>query len=206
MGCEAIECYPIQGHWESVLPKFSQFDAIYFNEYPLKEGLALINYLFPDDLLKTSEQAQEILGDLEQEMSQSKRQFSDKEIEDFYQAIGKFRSEELSKFFETLKENGNISKDQYDNALKKYKVQSVLQAKSKVNNMLFFLLDCLNHHMKKDGRFSCFLNLQTSKYQDSQFYESIINNPFVDYHETKINLKLSDKTREALIILITKQA
>lgn len=201
----------IQGQWETVLPTLGKFDAIFFNDYPLQEDLSIMNFLFPEDSIQATNKARELLKAIEEQMAQQTTQFSDREIDNFYQKTGRFNLKELPRFFKKLQENGNISETQLKNIMKKYHLENFKaeSAKTKTqevgkqpDNMLQFLEACLKNHMKKGGRFTCFLNSQTSKYEDSQFFENIITNPFVDYKENSVPVKMADKTREALIMLV----
>lgn len=203
----------IQGGWETVLPTLGKFDSIFFNDYPLELDIAIMNFLFPEDALQTSNQAKELLSILEEKMSQLTVQFSDQDIEDFYQKVGQFNLKEMPKFFIKLKDNGNISQAQYENSVKKYRINEIVAQKNntpdaikKPDTMLLFLEECLKNHMNKGSRFSSFLNSQISKYEDSQFFDNIITNTDVEYKETSVQIKMSDKTREALIILVEKSS
>ena len=62
--------------------------SIFFNDYPLELDIAIMNFLFPEDTIQTSNQAKELLSILEEQMSQLTIQFSDQDIEDFYQKVG----------------------------------------------------------------------------------------------------------------------
>lgn len=206
----------LQGRWEDALAKLGEFDVIFYNECSEQYDAALINFLFPQDTTLTTSKAKDLLGALEKQMSQLKVNFSDQQIEDFYQQVGQFNLSELPKFLINLKDNGNISEAQYVKSVKKYKIDAIkieqashadslsMQSDkvSKPNEMLRFLEECLKGHLKKGGRFSCFLEMQTSLYEDTQFFENIITNPYVDYKETFMPIKMSDKTRNALVMTV----
>ncbi len=203
----------IQGSWKTALPKLGTFDTLFFNDYPPEQEVEIMNFLFPEDVLQASKEAQKMLSSLKDEMSQLTRRFTDKDIEDFYQKSGQFNLKDLPLFFQQLKDNGNISKTQYENSLKKYhfndpqkSAKNLKQNTPKAKDvMLFCLEDCLKNHMDAGSRFSSFLINQMSKYEDAQFFDNIITNTDVNYNETAAIIKMSDKTRQGLIISIEKQ-
>jgi len=203
----------IQGPWKEVLNDLGTFDAIFFNHYPrVEQDIEITNFLFPKSTFQASREAQELLGLLEDQVAEITMKFSDSEIEDFYQKIGKFNLKELPEFFRKLKENGNISEEQYENAAKKYRFSELQEASAssssklpeKSDDTLLFLEECLQSHMHRGARFSSFLSSQISKYQDSQFFDKIITNPDVEYKEPLVSIKISGTTREALIMLVEK--
>lgn len=199
----------LQGEWQNILPTLGSFDSIFFNGYPLEAAITFMNFLFSEEMQQSSNQSKELLQALEEKMSQSTVKFSDQDIEDFYQKNGQFHLKEMPKFFLKLKDNGNISETQYENAAKKYQFNEIETEKTSTsdetdNTMYLFLEECLKNHMHKGSRFSSFLYNQSSKYEDSQIFENVITNPDLDYKETSVPIKMSDKTREALVILVEK--
>lgn len=203
----------IKGQWRTVLPKLGTFDAIFFNEYPLEHEIAIMNFLFPEDAHKTSKEVKKLINSVEEQLSQLSLQFTDKDIEDFYQNIGQHYPNKMPAFFQKLKDNGNISKAQYDHAFKKYHFSDLHKAnKNKetaeekaTDNMLMCLEECLKRHMNKNGCFSSFLNSQTSKNDESQYSDDVISNPHIDYKESTVHIKTSDHPREGVIVLIKKK-
>lgn len=200
----------IQGDPKSALDDLGSFDAIFYNDFPLDHEMSIMNFLFPEENVEAVDKVKDLLAFLEEQIPQLKMQFSDQDVEDFYQKIGQFNSKELPKFFKKLQNNGNISEQQFNNAAKKYHFAEIeemakkTQAQSPKDNMLLFLQECLQKHLNKGGQFSSFLNHQTSKYEDSQFYDEIITNPNVNYKEILLPIKLSDKEREALVMIVEK--
>lgn len=195
----------IQGNWETALPSLATFDAILFNDFTFENDMAMVNFLFPEEILQASTEAKVVLDSLKEEMSQITMAFSDQDIEDFYQNIGQYKLERIPRFFKKLLENGNITKAQYEKALKKYHLEKGTQpALPQPDNMLQCLLVCLKDHMKKGSRFSFFLGTQVSKYEDSQFFDNVITNPDIDYKEATVTIKMSDKPRDALMPLVEK--
>lgn len=203
----------VEEKWEKAAPKLKAFDVIYFNEESESDA-EILNSLFPEEMEKASSQAKQIYNEIKDQVAHVTVSFSEKDIEDFYQKIGQYKSNELSEFFRLMKENGNISEELYKKAIKKYKMDESKKSKKKQNtteekpkdSMLLFLEECIRNHMHKGSKFSCFLKNQVSKYPDSAFFESIITNPDLDYREDSITLKMSDKPRKALVMVVEKQS
>lgn len=202
----------IEGKWDASLSKLGTFDTIFFNDYTLEDDVDTMNFLFPENAMQASADAKKLLHDLEKQLSRLTTKFSDEEIEDFYKKIGKLNLEEMPAFFEKLRDNGNITKAQYDNAVKKFQLadhsgsgkNSKKDAPKKIDSMLAFLENGLEH-LNIGGHFSAFLNSQNSRYEDSKFTDKVINNPHLEYKESSVQIKTPDQTREGLIILIEKK-
>ena len=132
-------------------------------------------------------------------------------FDDFYEKVGKFNLKELPLFLSKLKEKKHISEQQYKNTMKKYGIGEEIKKdksadfKQDPSPMLLFLDECLEKHMRKGSRFSCFLTDTISKYEDSLFFDRIITNTNVDYREKSINVQVPNcKLEEALIITVEK--
>lgn len=193
--------------WQTALPKLKSFDTIFFHDYPIENEMQILKYLFQEDTEIAASQAKELLGQLEEQMSTLKMQFSDSEIEDFFQKLGRFNSTELPIFFRKLQVNGNITKQQYESLQKKHNFESAPYknvASTQADPMLICLEECLKSHMGPGARFTAILNTQVSKYDNAAFFETVITNPAYDYTEKSVTLKLDDKPRNALIMLVKK--
>lgn len=200
----------IEGDWQSALPKLGVFDSIFFNDYPIDNEMGLLNRINPEKIAKTSSQAKELLSMLESQISQLKVQYTDQQIEDFYQKVGQYQLQEMPIFFKKLKEYGCITNEQYNRAVKKYQLDKVKEEEDKNQDFSFaFLNACLKDHMRKGSRFTCFCKDTISKYEDSQFFENVITNPFLDFSEKVIPIKVPNfadyyKFNEALIVIVEK--
>lgn len=198
----------IEGNWQTQLPKLGKFDTIFFN-YPLDYDVEIITFLFPEETKKATGEAKKMLHALQTQVSEITNKFSDKEIDDFYKNLDKQYHERMPRFFLKLKENGNITKAQYDNAVKKYKLdesKAKSLPKEMPDEMLLALNECLKSHMNKNGKFSAFLCDQTSKYEDAKFFESIITNPQVNFKESSVQIETPDHTRNGLVIMVEKNS
>lgn len=202
----------IQDTWQHALPDLGAFDSIFFNDYPPESDLEIMGFLYPEDTIKSTSQAKDVFNQLKTQISQIKIKYSDREIDEFYQKIGQFNEHELPAFFKMLKDNGNITKKQLETILHKYHLshakennKSAKQAKNQ-DVMLEFLIECFEDHLRNKGRFTCFLSNPSSKYEDFFFFESVITNPFIDYKEDPLTVDMSDRSREALLIVVEKNA
>lgn len=198
----------IEGDWKETLKDLGQFNAIFYNgDLMAKDEITIMNFLFPEESIRQSKESKKLRDLLEEQISQAKKQFSDQDIEDFYQKTGRFFREELPFFFKQLKENGNISNAQYENALKKYPLSGENEPQElpvQKENLILLIEDCLKNHMAPGCRFSSFLSSQTSKYEDATFFDAIITNPHLHYKEVSAPIQVSDKTREGLLPLVEK--
>lgn len=200
----------IQDSWQNGLSQLGSFDIIFFNDYPLESEKEILGQLNPEEASAITSNAKTVLEQLEKKISQTTTPFSDKEISDFYQKIGKFNVNELTKFLRKLKDKGNISNIQYEKAIKEYQLEDDLKIYSESDTkqaepMLLFLLECIKNHMRQGSRFSSFLPVSKSKYEDSIFFDRIITTPELDYTENVIPIKMSNgKTREALLFIVKK--
>ncbi|HSX03434.1 MAG TPA: hypothetical protein VLG76_01760, partial [Rhabdochlamydiaceae bacterium] len=161
------------------------------------------------------QRGKEVLAMVEKELPQLKTiRYSDHDLDEFYQAVGRFQPEEMPRFLSELKANGQIQNEQYERMIEKYHIQretpkiNVL-VERRVDHSFAFLEACLKKHMQKGSRFSCFSNDPTSKYENPQFFEQIITNSDLDYQEKLIPVTVPEtceyyKHKEALVILIEK--
>lgn len=204
----------IEGTWQTKLSSLGIFDSIFYNDYPIDSEIGMMNRINPDEITTTSSQARELLSKLENQLSQVKTHYSDEQIDEFYQKIGQHNQKELPSFFKNLKEYGCINEEQYQKTLQKYHLdkmtaQSESAFTSQPDDVFAFLDECLKKHMRKGSRFSCFSNDITSKYEDTQFFENVITNPYLDFNEKVISISVPKfaqhfKVDQALIIVVEK--
>lgn len=201
----------IQASWQTALPKLAVFDQIFFNEPSKDCEIQLMMRETPEVIAQTSIKAKELLTQLEEQMSQIKVSFSDKEIDDFFEETGRFKLKKMPRFLSKLKERKQITEKQYENAMKKYDLKEETQKsmltdfKQEPGPLLLFLEECLEKHMRKGSRFTAFLTNTISKYEDSLFFDRIITNLNVNYTEKSIPLKIPQcNLEEALVIMVEK--
>lgn len=205
----------IAGDWEKELPKLGEFDAIFFGNYILEMDVALLKYLCPQDLTEATQEARNLVQKIETELSGMKVHFSDQQIEEFYNKVGKKNLDRLPRFFYKLKERGHITDKQYQEVTKKYHLEKDQKGNTgaikgaAADPMLLCLEKCLAKHMHKGSKFSGFVVDPVSRYEDSQFFDKIITNPNLNYVENAVPLKLpkafeKEKLPDATIMVIEK--
>ena len=116
----------IQGDAKTALKNAGSFDVIFYNDYPLDEESKILNYLFPEANQEASNKAKDLLDMLEEQIPLIKMHFTDQNIADFHERIGQFNLKELPRFFTKLKDNGNITEEQFNQTSKKYKFSETL--------------------------------------------------------------------------------
>ena len=195
----------IQNHWTKEVPKLGTFDAIFFNDYPLESQEEILKMVTPEEMAQASKKARDTLTFLQKEMNQVKVQFSDEAIDEFYQTVGQYRSQELPFFLQALRERGHISEQQYSRSIKKYVHDKPSQQPLANNPMIDCLKQCIAKHMKKGARFSSFLVNAATLYEYAPFFEHVISSPEVDYHEEIIPVKVGNFIPiESLVMKVTK--
>lgn len=200
------------GPWQELLPSLGTFDAIFFQDYSVEE-MAKASELQQKGIL-TLKQGEDVLHMAEKMVPNLKTiLYSDQDLEDFYQIKGKLYPKETSYFLQELKRNGQIDSNQYEKMMKKYALPQI-PVKSATEKRLpeksfLFLKACLDKHMHKGSRFSCFSPCPLSKYEDPLFFDDVITNPQLDYQERTIPIEVSPncsyyKYQEALVLVIQK--
>ena len=201
----------LQDTWENALPMLGIFDAIFFNDFEPDLEAKKIGYRERGSLVV--QKGKELINKVKEELPElMNRRYSDSDLDDFFYQVGQFQVGEMGVFLSELKKNGQISPDQYEKIIEKYQLEKTTIVKSierQVDPMLIFLETCLNNHMHKGSRFSCFVNNPISKYENPEFFSSIITNPHVDYQEKLIAIEVPKtcpyyKYNEALLITIEK--
>lgn len=204
----------IQDRWEHALPKLGIFDAIFFNDFEPEIEAERAYQREMGNLVV--QKGKELIATVKEQLPQlMSTRYSDSDLEEFFSQIGQFHPPEMANFACELRKNEQISAQQYEKLIHKYRLEKkeapgVKMIEKRADNMLAFLQACLKNHMGKGGRFSCFASNPISKYENPEFFESIITNPNVDYHERLIAVDVPKtceyyKHTEALVMLIEKQ-
>ncbi|MES2273870.1 MAG: hypothetical protein V4487_06725 [Chlamydiota bacterium] len=192
----------IEDTWQNALPRLGVFDAIFLGEQQSHENK--ISILREGNLL---------VKEIQNQIPQITRmRYSDSELDAFCKSTAKSAPKELSRFLSELEQNGQITKEQLKEVRKKYHLKIEKPSKSFIrceDESFQFFQSCALSHMRVGSRFSCFLADSTSKYEDPQFFEKIIANPYFSFQETAIPLKIPKtctdfKGKKALIIFIEK--
>ena len=218
----------IEDTWQRALEGLGIFDIVFFDDYPL-ESQQQMNSMekAAGSSHMVIEKGCQVLGDAKEFLSEYLPQkYKDEDLLEFFHLAEKeasFDPQHLLRFFKDIKAAGQITEQQYSWALQKMVEKKWLDPKSledpvsiapyafneKGDRLFEFLSLCLEKHMRKGSRFSCFLEDPTSKYEDKKFFEHIITNPYLDYTERRIEIDVPENCRyykgnTALVITITK--
>jgi hypothetical protein len=219
----------IHDTWQNALPRLGQFDAIFFDDYPLQSA---------EEMKKLKEKT---------EASSSLMQSGNKLLKEVLQLFPflhsvQYTDEELEEFACSLDLKDEATRQRFVNFLhelekreqiepgQRRKILDSLQNKGflfseegffsssshpftfeKRGDRFFeFLEQCLKSHMKKDARFSCYLEDPVSKFENKDFFEKIITNPYLDYKEHLIPVEVPKhcdyySADHALVMTITKR-
>jgi hypothetical protein len=222
----------VEDTWQNAMPKLGVFDCIFFDDYPLhsEEQMQKMEQESASSNLLLKKGQQMIRGVEETFPFLREIKYSDRDLFDLVESIAlkeKQQVQQFIRFLKELNERGQIDSSQLERLLQKFiedkKITSEdrdqLLKKSEKNEpfsfsgpnerLLIFLSDCLKNHMRKGSRFSCFLSSPTSKFEDEKFFNEIITNPYLDFHEEEITLEVPKncdyfKGNKALVITITK--
>jgi DNA-binding transcriptional regulator YbjK len=123
----------------------------------------------------------------------ARMRYSDADIDAFFSQMAA-QKKELSYFLEELRGNGQISAEQYEKMASKYHlekkaVKATKKMKKRSDCAFQLLLGCLERHMKKGSRFSCFSSCAVSRFEIPEFFEAIVTNANVDYQERVLEVE-----------------
>lgn len=190
----------IQDRWEQALPKLGMFDTIFFDDFNPELTVAQTSVVQKGrELIRT---VHEMLPQL------MHRGYSDADLEDFFGQVGPFDAHRMVRFLRELKERHQISEEQYAKMMRAHRLEEGPAAPTgAADATLTFLETCLKGHMRKGCRFSCFVGRPLSKYEQPEFFASIITNPDLDYQEQWIPVDVPAscayyKCKEALILTV----
>ncbi len=202
----------IQDIWQNTLPRLGIFDAIFFNQRLAGSRVDITEY--KESGLNALNKGKEIALMLQEKIPQlNSIRYSDTDMDTFYEQVGQFHLEKLSYFLHELKCNRQISIEQYENRILKYRLKKIesnnnpLVEGERTCGIFTFLNACLDSHMHKGSRFSCFSSIPASNYENPQFFSQIITNPNFDYQEQFITVKVSSdyyKFDKALVMVVEK--
>lgn len=219
----------IEDTWQNALKDLGQYDAIFFDDYPLESG---------EEGLKTQEskkrvhtileQGQKTLESIHEKLPFLKSlNYTQEDIDDFL-SLASRDAEPLMflRFFSDLKKNRQIDESRFQYALQRLLEQKIATPellerflkkeedppflfRHQGDRLFLFLQLCLNNHMRPGARFSCYLEEPKSKFEDEKFFNQIITNPFLEYTEKTISVEVPAhcayyKGNEALVITIKK--
>lgn len=176
----------INAPWQEMLPTLGSFDVIFFNNYPLNSILGKDAPQPPQHDPKV----QEVIDSVEEQLVEKKCRFSEESFDAFCESFDYQLINELPQFLYTILQRGNISRAQYEKALKKFNIEEFDGAPALyIKNNNNFLKQCIKDHMNKEARLSSFLLSPTSKYEDPFFIEQILTSPNLDYSEEVVTIE-----------------
>jgi hypothetical protein len=193
----------IEAQWQNALPLLKTFDTIFLNEQALSPVGDIAQYRETSHLVL--KQGKELLSMVHTTFPHLKSlRYSDDDLDLFYEQTGQFYQRDVAYFFYELRSQEQISEDQYQNAIEKYRLKKEHSVKTihsaQPLDPTFDILDaCLTHHMLAGSRFCCLCSGPSSKYEQAQFFERIITNPDLNYEE-----RLITTDREMLIFCVEK--
>ena len=190
----------LQGRWQTLLSELGMFDLIVVSKEcgaKMLAGFSSQDAVQAGSLLKKE---RELRDWVEEKIPQlAELRYSDCDLETFVQNIEPSQRKQAACFLSQLKKGGQISEGQYEKSIEKYQLPRELlhgteAALKERDDPLFPLLTtCLERHMSPSARFIHLLNEGVSYYENPQFFEQIITNPYLDYQEKSIGLADGDQ-------------
>lgn len=226
----------IEDTWQNAIHKLGIFDAIFFDDYPLQSGEDTKHLEEVGSEASTIlQKGQKILKKIQEKFSFLKNvKYGDEDLEYFFKNLkdkNSIQKEHFLPFFHDLKAKGHISDGQFEKLVARLEKESLITKEIKEaffekmgkiapkdpfafnergDRFFEFLQICLKEHMRKDSRFSCYLDKPISRYEDDKFFNHIITNPNLDFKEHAIDIKVPSNCKyyaydQALVIVITKR-
>jgi hypothetical protein len=204
----------IQDTWQNALPQLGVFDAVFFNDFTTP--LTTIDTQGQNSARSALQKGKDLLADVIKTLPQLTRIcYCDTDLDEFFQSVGSFDPDAMSRFLHELLCNGQISQSQYDAITEKYQLQKISNPNppsmqiNAIDPLLPFLRICLEKHMKKGSRLSCFSLSPLSKFENPEFFDLVITNPNYDYREELMHLEVPEdcsyyKHNEGLIMILEK--
>lgn len=204
----------IHDTWKNALPNLGIFDAVFFNDIdPELEAQKTRNLNTGNMVIK---KGQALISRIKEQIPQiASTKYTDSDLDVFFNQVGQFQPSQMANFLHDLMKNEQISKECYERLLAKHNLQktappTTTSTEKHTDVMLLFLQDCLQNHMRKGSRFSCFASSPISKFENPEFFDAIITSPNYDYQERMMPVDVPTsceyyKHDEALIMLVEKQ-
>jgi hypothetical protein len=226
----------IEDTWQNAIHQLGVFDTIFFDDYPLQSGKDTRHLeQVGDKASLILEKGQKLLNKIQEKFSFLKTiQYRDEDVDYFFKHLKDKESIDKAHFlpfFYDLKAKGHITEDQFKNVVNRLEKESLITAEvqeaffekmaklgvkkdsfdfdERGDRFFEFLQLCLKEHMRKDSKFSCYLDRPTSKYEDEKFFNHIITNPSLDFKEHVIEVDVPKNCKyyfynQALVIVIVK--
>ena len=230
------EKYPnvriVEDTWQNALPRLDVFDSIFFDDYPLHSERQMTK--MQEDCAQSAlllKEGHELIQEIMAKMPfLAEIKYSDDDLLGLLKSIplnlpeeavicvrflqelagkGQITQDQLRRLTAEFVQKKRISQEQLDALLKKPVKKTPFDFDQSGDRLFVFLSACLKSHMRKGSRFSCFLSSAVSKFDDPKFFNEIITNPALDYHEEQIDLEVPSNCtyfagNKALVITVTK--
>jgi protein-L-isoaspartate O-methyltransferase len=219
----------VEDTWQNALSRLKIFDCIFFDDYPLQseEEMQKMEEESAQSSLVLKQGAQ-VIQEVEKTLPFLKElKYSDSDLDALMKEVATGQANQwfpVARFFKELFERRQISESQFQHRmdamvkgghLTKEELTFLLTPPKKdpfagtQDRLYLFLSECLKSHMRKNSRFSCFLSSAVSKFEDERFFNAIITNPDLDFHEEEMTLEVPPNCGyfsgdKALVITITK--
>jgi hypothetical protein len=202
----------IQDTWEKTLPKLGVFDSVFFNDFDPDTVAANHNFCEASHLFL--QKGKDLVDEIKKTFpSLTKIRYSDADLQGLFGDRKTFDSLQMANFLHELRENGQITKEQQEKFVSKYQLPQAgrrVKSEKKEDEAFSCLKECLEKHMKKGSRFSCFSCSPVSKFENPEFFDLVITNPDLDYYERWMEIDVPTsckyyKHKEALVLSIQKQ-
>ncbi len=200
----------IEDTWQNAIEKLGQFDAIFFDDYPLEseqEGKRIEEKKQEAHAVLAS--GEKLLNEIHQQLPTLKTQkYTENEID-----LLEGDPVMISRFISDLYKNGQIDDAVLSYARKRFSLPEQVEEaplfRHQGDRLFKFLQLCLKAHMRPGAVFSCYLEDPTSKFEDDTFFNAIITNPYLEYAERLIQVEVPAhcnyyRGNEALVITIRK--
>lgn len=223
----------VAGTWQEMLPTLGVFDSIFFDDYPLQSESEIAT------LEKDAALSEQVLSQGNRLLQEVQKQlpfiytikYSEEDLKQFFSALpleSPLQVKQVARFLIELFIGAQISQEQLDKQLQKL-VKTELISKEEIHALQVpppkktllsaplpgdrfytFLSQCLKSHMRIESRFSCFLSSDRSRFEDETFFNEIIMNPMLEFHEEQLELEIPEHClyfdgTKPLVITITKK-
>ncbi|MEN9343934.1 MAG: hypothetical protein RLZZ453_721 [Chlamydiota bacterium] len=223
----------VEGTWQEVLPSLGVFDSIFFDDYPLESEEEMDK--MKEDGASSSlllQQGEKLMAEVHEQLPfLNTLRYSDEDLHAFFDLISPKNAEEarqVARFFLELASRSQITQVQLQQGLERLlrlqlvsseEITNLQLPKPAVDPSAFafggdrfydFLSACLRSHMREGSHFSCFLSSMHSRLEDEKFFQEIILNPFLEFHEETIEVDIPEHCAyfngsKPLVITITKK-
>lgn len=210
----------VEGEWEEQLPQLGTFDTIFSDSYTryTKEDIASMKSNIKKIQARVAEFEKAKQGIASQLKKFAGIPMSDQQLDGLKQHIdqrGDVTPADIHSFLDTLIFQRNITESQAKAFLKKYKIPPASPSEQTpvsflADPFLLFVHTCLNQHMKKGSRLSCYVNLGAFKEWEVNFKNYLLARGDIRYEERTVDVEVPSDCdycagNQALFFVIEKK-